>query len=169
MPGGYTVSDFQKAIRALPQEGLEESATALVRALESAGEHREEYWDHHVKPFWDDVWPKSLQLASTSLAEVLARLCIAAQGRFPAALDDVFDWLKPFEEPMFVIHSLRESGLSKRFPEDALRLLDAIIEDQPWASSEVGDCLNQIVQEKPELKSDLRYQRLQDYVRRYGT
>jgi hypothetical protein len=41
---GYTPQDFQSAICALPQEGLQEAAQALAQALEGAGEQREDYW-----------------------------------------------------------------------------------------------------------------------------
>ena len=49
---GYTPQDFQAAISALPQKGLDESARALARALEGAGEQREDYWKNRILPFW---------------------------------------------------------------------------------------------------------------------
>ena len=101
--------------------------------------------------------------------ETLARLSITARGEFPAALAAVLDWLQPIEHPHFVVHLLHESGLSERFPEDALRLLSAIIDDQPWAPRELGQCLTAIVQTAPALLQDYRYQRLAEYARRHGT
>jgi len=165
---GYTAQDFQVAIGTLPQEGLNEVAQALVQALEAAGEQREEYWKNRIQPFWHQVWPKSRNLASNSIAESLALLTIAARGEFPAALSAVIDWLSPLEHPHFVVHRLHESGLAKRFPEHALRLLDAAIDDQPWAPWELGECLNAISQASPELLQDRRYQRLAEYARRHG-
>ena len=165
----YTAQDFQAALGALPQEGLHESAQALVQALEGAGEQREDYWANRIQPFWQGIWPKSRQLASKSIAESLARLSIAARGQFPAALTAVLDWLQPIEDPHFVVHLLHESGLSGRFPEDALRLLNAVIDDQPWAPHELGQCLTAISQAAPALLQDHRYQRLTEYSRRRGT
>jgi hypothetical protein len=165
----YTAQDFQAALGALPQEGLHESAQALVQALEGAGEQREDYWANRIQPFWQGIWPKSRQLASKSIAESLARLSIAARGQFPAALTTVLDWLQPIEDPHFVVHLLHESGLSGRFPEDALRLLNAVIDDQPWAPHELGQCLTAISQAAPALLQDHRYQRLTEYSRRRGT
>jgi hypothetical protein len=74
---GYTVEDFQAAIGALQQEGLQEAAQALSQALEGAGEQREEYWKNRIQPFWQHVWPKSRDLASNGIAESLARMSIA--------------------------------------------------------------------------------------------
>ena len=164
----YTAQDFQAAIGSLPQEGLNEAARALVQALEAAGEQREEYWRNRIQPFWHDIWPKSRDLASNSIAESLALLTIAARGEFPAALPAVIDWLSPLEHPHFVVHRLHESEMAKRFPVDALRLLDAVIDDQPWAPRELGECLSAISQASPELLQDRRYQRLAEYARQQG-
>lgn len=165
---GYTAPDFREAIGALPQEGLEQVAQTLAWALEATGDQREEYWKNRIQPFWHQVWPKSRNLASNSIAESLALLTLAAQEEFPAALSAVIDWLSPLEHSDYVVHRLHESGLAKRFPEDALRLLDAIIDDQPWAPRELGECMNAISQASPELLKDGRYQRLVKYARRHG-
>jgi hypothetical protein len=165
---GYTSADFQAAIAALPHEGLQEVARALSQALESAGGQREDYWKNRVQPFWQQVWPKSRDLASNSIAESLALLCIAAGDEFPSAIATVVDWLRPIEHPDYVVHRLHASGLLARFPEAALRLLDAILTDQPWVSGELGQCLEAIAQAIPGLRKDHRHQRLAEYARRRG-
>jgi hypothetical protein len=165
---GYTAEEWRAAIAALPQEGLQESAQALVQALEGAADQREEYWKNRVQPFWQDVWPKSRDLATNGISESLARLCIAAGSEFLAALTAVLDWLRPIEHPDYVIHRLHESGLCGRFPKPALLLLAAIVTDQPWGASERGQCLDLIVHAAPGLAQDPRYQRLREYARRWG-
>lgn len=163
---GYVPQDFQAAIGALPQEGLQESAQALVQALEGAGEQCEDNWKNRIRPFWQNIWPKSQQLTSNSIAQSLARLCIAARGEFPSALSAVLDWLRPIDHPDYVIRRLHESGLAGRFPEDALRLLNAVLDDQLWAPRELGQCLNAISIASPALIQDHRYRRLVEYARR---
>ena len=165
---GYTWADFQAAIAVLPQEGLQEVARALSQALESAGGQCEDYWRNRVQPFWQQVWPKSRALASNSIAETLALMCIAAGGEFPSAMATVVDWLRPIEQPHYVVHRLHASGLNARFPEAALRLLDAILTDQPWAPGELGQSLEAIAQVMPSLRKDRRHQRLVEYARRRG-
>lgn len=163
----YSGPEFHAAISALPQEGLQESAQALVQALEGAGEQREQYWTNRILPFWQTVWPKSRHLISKDIAEDFARLAIAARGKFPAALATLQDWLHPPEHPHFIVHLLQESGLCGRFPQEALRFLDALIEDQPWAPTELAECLDVIARTWPEAKQDHRYRRLMEYVRRH--
>jgi hypothetical protein len=165
---GYTVDEFRSAIGALPQEGLEESAQALSQALEAAADQREDYWRNRAQPFWQQVWPKSRKLATPRIAESLTRLVIAARGESPAALAAVQDWLQPIEHPHYVVHLLHESDLCRRFPVEAVSLLNAVIADQQWAPRELGQCLDEIVQAAPQLAQDAQYQRLREYARRRG-
>jgi len=165
---GYTAQDFQKAIGFLPQEGLDEVAWALVQALEAAGEQREECWRNRIRPFWHDIWPKSCGLASNSIAESLALLAIAARGEFPAALSTVIYWLSPLENPHSVVHRLHESGLTERFPEYALRLLNAVIDNQSWLPRELKECLDVIGKASPTLREDGRFRRLSEYLKQHG-
>lgn len=165
---GYTVEEFRTAIGALPQEGLEESAQALSQALESAADQREDYWKNRAQLFWQQIWPKSRDLATRRIAESLTRLVIAARGEFPAALAAVQDWLQPIEHPHNVVRRLHESGLCSRYPTDALSLLNAVIVNQQWAPRELRQCLDQIVQFAPHLAQDARYLRLHEYARRRG-
>lgn len=163
---GYTVEEFRSAIGALPQEGLEESAQALSQALEGAADQREDYWKNRTQPFWQQIWPKSRDLATRRIAESLTRIVIAARGEFPAALAAVQDWLQPIEYPHYVVHPLHESGLCKRFPAEALKLLNVVIADQQCPPQELGKCLDQIVQAKPDLAQDTPYLRIREYWRR---
>ncbi|MBX3590291.1 MAG: SIR2 family protein [Burkholderiaceae bacterium] len=165
---GYTAEDWRAAIGALPKEGLEESAEALAQALEGAGDQREEYWKNRIQPFWQDVWPKLLDLSTAGIAESLARTCIAAGAEFPAALTTVLDWLRPIEHLHSVIHRLHESGLCSRFPVDALRLMAAIVDEQPWGAPELGQCLELILKADASLAQDPGCQRLREYARRRG-
>lgn len=165
---GYSVDEFRSAIGALPQEGLEEAAQALLQELEGAGDQREDYWQNRAQPFWQQIWPKSRDLATPRIAESLSRLVIAARGELPAALTALRDWLQPIDHPHYVVHLLHESGLCSLYPEDALNLLDVVIADQQWPPRELGQCLDKIAQAALPLAQDARYQRLHEYVRRRG-
>jgi hypothetical protein len=150
----------------LPPEGLAESAQAFYQALASADGQREDYWRNRAQPFWQKIWPKSLELATPRIAEFLALMAVAARREFPAALAAIQDWLKPSEHPHTVVHSLKMSGLCGQYPEKALTLLNLVIADQQWGSGEVDQCLDEIVQAAPDLAHDARYLRLREYFRR---
>ena len=165
----FTIAQLATAIRALPADGLRESAQALVRALEGASDQREDYWKDRVLTFWEKIWPKSNDQASSTNAESLARLCVATGGEFPSAMAAVGNWLRMVQHPDYVIHRLQESGLSARFPEDALRLLFTIVGDQPsWLPQELRQCLDAIGQAAPNLRQDHRFMRVDELARKFG-
>lgn len=165
----FTTAQLATAIRALPADGLHESAQALVRALEGAGDQREDYWKNRVLPFWEKIWPKSNAQASSVNAESLARLCVAAGDEFPSALAAVGNWLRVVQHPDYVICRLQEAGLSSRFPEEALRLLFIILGDQPSGlPPELRQCLDAIDQAAPNLRQDHRFMRVDESARKFG-
>ncbi|SOB74602.1 SIR2-like domain-containing protein [Marinobacter sp. LV10R510-11A] len=165
---GYTLEEFRTAFAALPQDGLEESARALSQSLEGAADQCEEYWENRVQPFWHHIWPKSRDLVTPLIAELLARLSIAARAEFPAALAAVRHWLQPIEYPDYLISLLQESGLCTRFPDDSLILLSTVIADQQWLSRELGQCLEELVKAAPQLVYNAQYQRLHEHFERHG-
>jgi hypothetical protein len=156
----YSMDEFRSAIGALPSGGLEESAQALAQALEGAAEQCEVYWKNRVQPFWRNVWPKFLDLASPQIARSLTRLAIAARGEFPSALIAVQDWLQPIEYPHNEVTRLRVSGLCRRFPSEALKLLNAVIPATRFESPELTQCLNEISEASPALTRESSYRRL---------
>lgn len=164
----FSRAEFGSAVALLPRDGLEASAEALTQALEAAGAQREEYWKNRILPFWQQVWPKSRELVTEGIADDLARLSIAAGSEFPAALTTIQDWLIPIIHPHYVMHRLHESGMCTQFPEDALRLLGVIIDDQPYVSEKLKECLVSIEQTRPALTEDPQYIRLNEYARRRG-
>lgn len=165
----FTTAQLVTAIRGLPNDGLRESARALVRALEGAGDQREDYWRNRILPFWEKIWPKSNEQALSADAESLFRLCIAAGGEFPSAVAAVGSWLRSVEDPNYVIRQLHHSGLSGRFPEHALRLLSTALGDQQrWLTQELRHCLNAISFASPSLLRDPRYMRLDELARGSG-
>ena len=162
---GYEVEEFRCAFGALPQEGLEESAQSLYPALEGADDQREDYWKNRVQPFWQQIWPKSLDRATPRIAASLAQLAIAARREFPAALKTVSAWLKPIEHVDIVIQHLHDSDLCKEFPLEALSLLSSVIDNQPLALRELKECLKDIVQAAPQLEQDHSYRNLREYIK----
>ncbi|MFZ1179910.1 MAG: SIR2 family protein [Herbaspirillum sp.] len=166
-PVGITIEKMAAAIRALPPDGLRESAQALVQALEGAGDQRKNYWENRVLPFWEKIWPKSNNQASSASAESLARLCVAAGDEFPSATKAIGNWLRLIQYPDDAIRRLYEADLSGRFPETALSFLDAILNDQSSGLvRELRQCLEAIAQNIPSLRQDRRFMRLDEFARR---
>jgi hypothetical protein len=162
---GFSMQEFKAAIGSLPPDGLEECALALAQAIEGAGDQREEYWKNRVFPLWREVWPRSSTLATSRVAESFVRVIIAARGELPAALASLIDWVIPVPDLDYVVPTLQESGMCSRFPSESLQLLNSMISNQQWVSTDLGKCLKDIVQSNPSLERDQRYQRLMEFAR----
>jgi len=165
----FTISELAAATCLLPLDGLHDSAQALVRALEGAGEQRADYWTNRVAPYLHAIWPKTRDNLSPGIAESLGRLCVAAQEAFPEALALLRAWLQPPGHPDFLVNRLHEAGLCVRFPEQALDFLSLVISDQTqWPPSDLAACLEAIRADAPKLEIDQRLQQLLAYLRRHG-
>ena len=169
-PGGiFTRRELARATAALPQDGLNNAADTLVRALEGAGGQRVEYWRNRVEPYHRYIWPKTQSIASASIAESFARVCVAADDAFPAALAEVQRWLQGLAYPDRVVHRLHEVKLHERFPEATLRFLDRIVGDNShWPPRDLEECLRAIRANIPEIESDRRFRRLVEHLRVHG-
>jgi len=165
---GYTKDEFRDAFSAFPLKALQEAAQALSQALEGAGEQREEYWRNRILPFWQNIWPKSRDLVTSNIAESLIRMSIAAGRQFPEALKTIYDWLVSIEHMHYVTHMLHESGLCSSHPETALRLLDAVVDEQGWPSTDLLTCMQAIAEQQTNLAERPEYRRLMEYLRRRG-
>jgi hypothetical protein len=163
----YTAVDFQAAFLALPQSGLNESANALVQALESTGAQKDEYWENRIKPFWNNIWPKDHNLLSDEICDSIASLTIASANAFPQAIETLLNWLQPFPHVDHVVNRLNESGLPKKYPKEVLTFLDKIIDNPEWIDQDLRQCLTDITNSIPGLLQDGRYQRLNEYCRRH--
>jgi hypothetical protein len=169
----FTTSELANATRALPQQGLHKAAQTLARAIEGAGEQRADYWANRVVPYIRSIWPKSREHVSAAIAGSLARVCVAAKEAFPQALSTLRAWLQPLEFPENLLHQMHDANLCQQFPVSALTFLDLVIGDSThWPPTHLRDCLVAIeanaAQSELELTDDRRYQRLIEYLRRFG-
>jgi hypothetical protein len=169
----FTTTELASATRSLPPQGLHKAAQTLARAIEGAGDQRADYWTNRVAPYVRSIWPKSREHVSAAIAGSLARVCVAAQDAFPQALSALRAWLQPLEYPENLIQRLYASNLCQQFPDSVLTFLDLVISDATqWPPTQLKDCLAAIeanaVHHELVLADDRRYQRLVEYLRRFG-
>ncbi len=166
--GVFTPSELRRAMVALPQDGVDNAAATVVRALKAAGGQRAEYWKNRVLPYVRDVWPKTRERASASVAENFALLCVAAGEDFPGAIEELRPWLEEVEYPDRVVQELHKMGLHERFPKETLRLLDGIVgRDAGWLPrKKMEDCFRAMRAKSKDVERDPRFQRLVEQVRR---
>jgi hypothetical protein len=169
----FTTKELVEATGKMPVEGLQSAAQAVIRALEGAGEQRGEYWRNRVLPYFNLVWPKTIDVMTPTISELLGQLCVAAQEAFPEALGKLQHWLQPVEHPFYLIHLLNKAKnkakLCDQFPSDALVFLDTIVgDDAQWLPRELKQCLDDIKKADPGLAEDARFVRLSQVFERHG-
>lgn len=165
----FTKKELADATNMLPVKGLQSVAKTLVRALEGAGEQREEYWRNRVLPYFTSVWPKSRKVITPPVSESLAHLCVAARQAFPEAFGKLRHWLQAVTYPDYLISQLYEASICEKFPTDALTFLDRIIgDDAQWLPRELQQCLDQIKQSNSRLAKKPSFIRLINLLRRRG-
>jgi SIR2-like domain len=165
----FSKQELASAVAALPREGLEKAAQALVSALRGAGTQQREFWENRAVPYLIDLWPKSRHISTQAISRSFGELCIAAGDSFPAAYDIVRVWLQRLKRPDYLVHLLDTSGLCTKYPDVSLALLDTTVgEIAEWAPRELPGCLRQIETASPRLVGDPRFKRLFDYARQKG-
>lgn len=84
-------------------------------------------------------------------------------------MDRLRDSLQALNDIDLLLFRLRESGLSDRFPDAGLTFLDLVVRERaPLMSDDLQHCLDAIRRANPALETDLRFQRLMQYLRRFG-
>lgn len=163
-----TTEELSNATKCLPEEGLERTAQTLVTALVSAQDRRGEYWNNRLIPYLHSIWPKDLCLITPIISESFALLCLAADESFPEALQELKYWINSLKNPNILFRRMHEGEICTKFPEEALNFLDLVVGDDPnWLLGDLQKCLDDVIKNNEQLKSDLRFVRLINLARRF--
>lgn len=165
----FTTEELADATMQLPIDGLNSAAKALSRALEGAGEQREEYWENRLLPYLRKIWPKQRDLATPALSESVARLCVTAREAFPKAILELQHWLQPIQHPGYLLGLIEKTKLCEKYPTEVLDFIDRIVgDDARLLSDQFRKCLSDISKADPQLISSPSFIRLSDLVRRHS-
>ena len=161
----FQYPELALATQALPQEALEHAAETFLRAVDSAGDQRAEYWRNRAAPYLIAIWPNTPDAFTKTVSKNFALACIAADDAFPEALELVRSWLRRLQYPGRIVSALHEAKLGTRHPEPALDLLHRVVADEAQRPvSGLSSCLDAIRVKQPELEHDHRFQRLLNFV-----
>jgi hypothetical protein len=164
----FTRKELSAATLKLPPKGLARCALSLVQILDSAGEKRAEYWQNRVRPYIRDIWPKSVEAITPSVANSFVRLCMKTDGAFPEAVSELKPWLTKQSQGDVTLYEFRETKLAKQFPDAALAFLDAVLTSSSFVlGNDLRISLNEIRETQPALATDPRFERLNRYARQH--
>ena len=165
----FSLKDLVRATRQLPNDGLQHTGRLIAQMLRGAGSERGEFWKSRVKPYFQNVWPKSNKPRDEMVHSRIAEACVAAEESFPDALVTLKHWLLPSGAHSFPVTLLHESGICEEQPEPALDFLDRIVDTEyEWAPTKLKSCLDEIEYADTSLRNDPRFIRLLEYWDRRG-
>ena len=159
--GIFQKTELSKAVRGLPTPGLEAVVSALVRALNGAGEQRSEYWNNRIVPFLHDMWPKDTSLLTSVTAEQFAELCIVSDDSFPEAIARLRNYIVGVEHPEWLAARVADTNLCELFPETVLEFLTVIYtSDRLRTSWSLERCLELIGKADTTLVNTEKFKKL---------
>lgn len=135
-----TEDEVREVLEGLPVRSLGVAANTLSQAL-SASEQKEEFWANRIFPLWKNSWPKSKDRMSENVVEALVRICIDSGEQFPEALSALKGCLSKIKHSDYPISKLLNSDIGQKFPNEAIELLDNIVDLRGRPSYRLGEFL----------------------------
>jgi len=146
----------------------------LVSALAAAREDKENFYGAYafapygektIGPWFKQVWPKHANARSEGASERLIWMAIETGDAFPDAVAAIEDLLCP-EEWGHSLYKLNRSGLHKRFPSDAWKVINLIVgPETKFAGSNLPQTLDEIFQVTPAIAEHEDFKRLRARAR----
>lgn len=166
IPDSFAKPEITGILRGLPEEDLAHAAEALASLLERS-EQPKELWLETIDPWIEAYWPFGPASRTARVSRSLAEVALRTGDAFPKAVKALRPRLVRYEDDSVRVNSLLEKqGFAERSPKATLELLDALVPDElikPWSWSSLRTFLNQIAEQRPEVRDDERYRRL-DHV-----
>jgi len=157
---GVSTQEAQEVLHDMPSQHLAQCAWMLRNMLSSAGDKASVLWLETIGPWFRQAWPKHEEAKSIKVSGNLAWMVIEAGNAFPDAVAAIENSLQP-EEWGDTLHELEASGLYKRFPDAAWRLIDHVVgHDTVTAGSSLLEILDEISQAAPAIAEDDHFKRL---------
>ena len=171
----FKFEELRSATNVMHEENLIVVISTLVQLLESAREQRQNFWQHRIRPYFENVWPRSEEFKTVGISQALANLCIAADVAFPKALETLRRWLQPIKGYHLLIDRLlppvstvsidnHRTGLVTQFPGEVLDFLYRIVHtDDRLVPKGLEECLRIIQSENPELAKESSFRHLEKF------
>lgn len=170
----FTNAELKNIFQLLSENGRIHTLDTIWSELTSDENFASEYWENRVKLFFRDIWPKDGQYNTLNVSERIARICIAARGKFPDAVAQLTPWLRPLNDLNFIIYQLLSQrndsnariNICKDFPQEMFVFLNKIIDSNtPWgANNEMEKILLCLEEYEPSLTGTPQFKALKERV-----
>ena len=140
--------------------GLSAAAESVGDMLRGAGDKSSALWRETIQPWFEKVWPNRPRDRSRDLSTKLAEMSMDSGSAFPYVINSIKNCLTA-EKWNAALFRLNESGLSSRYPREALILIDKIFDgDGNGDRSLLRKVLDAISEAEPDLQENRSFKRL---------
>lgn len=170
VPGLIEAKEAQSLLRSADPEARRHAAFQLYRMMPDDAAKAAAFWEARLGPWIDEAWPKDVGLRDAGSSENLALAAAASGEAFPLAVDLIAGTVVRCNQHFRLVHNLAENDLPERFPNDVLKLLDAITDGlgNSWDGLGLRRLLRRVLDANPDLSTDPRYTQLDANLRRQG-
>jgi hypothetical protein len=160
-PAPLTNAELKSIVDKLPEQGLVDLARVLGQRIEAAPEAKLNAWRTKYGPWLKNYWPQGMARNTHRTSEALFALLLETGEAFPDASTWAMTVLTPAHEHH--LYSMGQTKLPDEYPEQALALLNKVIDPAHFKLSEKGPLNNILDRMKiasPDLAANLMHQRL---------
>ena len=163
-------SDARQCLRRITPEGREHVISCLCHVGIECSVGKERFpglereccdgWRTLVIPFIRGAWPNERRFRTSGTSDAWVQLLGFSHDAFPDVLEAVWDHLGAIDRHLPVLVNVE--GMATKFPEQTLHLLNRVVpEEMEYAPYGLPKVLDLLVEAKPALNRDARYNRLQ--------
>jgi len=166
-PVYISFEEVRRALRQTDNKGRAHTIYVLSIIVHS------KVWTSFGKPFLEKAWPKEMHFRTEQTSQMFVAWAAEAGDLFPDVVHGIRLHLAPISDHDMYAHNLVQqhdgegSELPRRFPDDALALLDKLVPDNPdRIPYGLDTAIEMIAEAKPSLRRDDRWRRLESVTLR---
>lgn len=129
-----TDQDAKATLQSLDPDYLGSAAWMLGQMLKDAEGKSLTLWREVIQPWFNVAWPTHERYKTSAVSKDLAWMAIDAGEAFPEIVLQIEGLLTEEEFPGVTIMHLKNSGQHKRFPDEAMLLINKIVVDHDRAA-----------------------------------
>ena len=165
----FTKKELALATSHLPPAGLARCAQTLVQALDRRGKSEQSTGIIAFNPIFERSGPNPLTLSVNRFRTHSHGFVLRPATAFRRSVVEVKFWLRGLDHGDVTLHEFRKTNLAQQFPDAALTFLDAIVSENNFHfPDDLRACFREIRAANPSVKNDVRFERLERYMRQRG-
>jgi len=170
-PGRMTPEETRQCLRAMGSPLRRRVAWLLAKRLEATDkEIRPTLWNDRIDSWISNHWPIENEFADGEVSDRLGWAATFAGSAFPKAVGTILPLVTPAKDPLLTLSAFEDLDLCRQYPDQCLRLLDALLGAGKQCSylHGLGSALRAIRSARPSTANTPVYTRLKELAQTLG-